>query len=130
MADPKPPGAGPMRVELTVPCEARFRRLLEVMCRKMAAHVGYPEADAGALAGTVAQATAGVFAAGEPRAEASLHVRFTTTERELEIRVRCLCAPDAPRNAAPRDAAGHVEHGQDGGIECCTLTRPLPGRTR
>ena len=118
MVDSKPPGAGPMRVELTLPCEARFQRLLEAMCRKMAAHVGYPEADAGALAGTVAQATAGVFGAGEPRAEASLHVRFTTTDRELEIRVRCLCDP------------GELEAGRAGGVECCTLTRPLPGRTR
>lgn len=119
MAELKPPGAGPMRVELTVPCEARFQRLLEAMCRKMAAHVGYPQADASALAGTVAQATADVLGAGEPRAEASLHVRFTTTEREMEVRVRCLCAPGAG-DAAPDDAA----------VECCTLTRPLPGRTR
>lgn len=118
MADPKPRRAGPMRVELTVPCEARFRGLLEAMCRKMAAHVGYPEADAGALAGTVAQATADVFGAGARRAEASLHVRFTTTERELEVRVRYLCAP------------GEREAGRAGGVECCKLTRLLPGRTR
>ena len=65
---------------------------------------------------TVAQATAGAFSESGPRAYASLSLSFATSDREMEIRVRYLGNDQARRAGQP-------------GIECCTLTRPLPGRS-
>lgn len=116
MVDGPPVGVGPLRLELTVPCDLRFRPLLEVMCERMASYVGYPRVEARTVAETVAQATAGAFSESGPRAYASLSLSFATSDREMEIRVRYLGNDQARRAGQP-------------GIECCTLTRPLPGRS-
>ena len=115
MVDRQPAGRGPLRLELTVPCDRRFRRLLEVMCERMASFAGYPRAEARTVAEAVVQATAGAFGEGGPPAQASLRLSFATSDREMEIRVRYLCDDDARRAGQP-------------GTECCTLTKPLPGQ--
>lgn len=116
MVDGQPAGVGPLRLELTVPCDLRFRPLLEVMCERMASYVGYPRVEARTLAETVAEATAGAFSESGPRAYAGLSLSFATSDREMEIRVSYLRSDQARRGGQP-------------GAECCTLTRPLPGRS-
>ncbi len=84
------------------------------MCERMASYVGYPRVEARTVAEAVAQATAGAFSESGPRAYVSLS--FATSDREMEIRVRYLGNDQARRAGQPA-------------IECCTLTRPLPGRS-
>ena len=83
----------------------------------MASYVGYPRVEARTLAETVAEAAAGAFGESAPRADAGLSLSFATSERELEIRVRYLGGDESRRAGQP-------------GAECCTLTRPLPDRSR
>ena len=116
MVDGQPAGGGPLRLELTVPCDRRFRPLLEIMCERMASYVGYPRVEARTVAEAVARATAGAFGASGPQAHASLSLSFATSDREMEIRVRHVRDDEARRAGQP-------------GTECCTLTRPLPDRS-
>lgn len=116
MVDRPPARVGPLRLELTVPCDLRFRRLLEVMCERMASYVGYPRVEARTVAEAVARATAPAFSESGPRAYAGLCLSFATSDREMEIRVRYVRDDEARRAGQP-------------GAECCTLKRPLPGRS-
>ena len=86
------------------------------MCERLASYVGYPKVEARAVAEAVAQATAGAFSESGPRDCASLSLSFATSDREMEIRVRHLGNEQARRAGQP-------------GVECCTLTKPLPGRS-
>lgn len=135
-----------IRLELSVPCDARFRHVLAALSEKMAAYVGYAAPEATQVADTVVHATDGVFGDDEPTAYTTLDVTFATSDQEMEIRVRYVCAEtDASRTgtpeierllsrrqggAAPIDAMqrvmGRVEFGHTDGVEFCTLTKRLP----
>lgn len=149
MVDETPRDARLTRLELTVPCDARFRSLLEVMSEKMAGYVGYPRLDACAVAEAVARAAGAAFSGREQRTYSSVVVTFATSAREMEIQVRYhgddqADRTDLPgiervlarrgRGAAPLDAmrrvVRRVEFGRDRGVECCRLIKPLPGESR
>ena len=44
--DDKPLDTRRMSIELTVPCDDRFRPIVSVVCQRVAKYVGYPEAEA------------------------------------------------------------------------------------
>ena len=137
-------GPAAVRLELTVPCDPRFRDLLEAVSRRMAAYIGYADADADAIAETVMQASGGLLGRDAPAAYASLDLTFATSDREMEILLRYVrterpVLPDEPDmqhllrrgdGGAPIDALRRVmecvELGRRDGVEFCRLTRPLP----
>lgn len=143
MADETQQGPAAIRLELSVPCDPRFRDLLEAVSRRMAAYIGYPDADADAIAGAVMSATGGLLGPGAPATYASLDLTFATSDREMEILLRYVRpeqpgSPDEPgiRNllrrggGAPMDALrvvmDNVELDRRDGAECCCLTKQLP----
>ena len=137
-------GPAAVRLELTVPCDPRFRDLLESVSRRMAAYIGYADADAEAIAGAVMQATGGLLGGAAPAAYASLDLTFATSAREMEILLRYVrrgrkAPPDAPgvEHVLRRAGGGaaldalqrtmeRVELGRRDGIEFCRLTKLLP----
>ena len=146
MDEGKPLDAKSIRLELTVPCDTRFRPVLMGICERMVAYVGFAGAEAAELAETIAHATDGVLDHDEAPEYTSLDVTFATNDAEIEIRVRYLCeeenghAPDRPGierllsrrrdSEAPLDliqrVMPRVEFGRDNGVEFCTLSKPLP----
>lgn len=146
MAGETPQGPAAVRLELTVPCDPQFRDLLEAVSRRMAAYIGYADADAAAVAEAVMQATGGLLGHDAPAAYASLDLTFATSEREFEILLRyggkepqaAAGEPDVQILMRRGGAAGtpldalrrlmeRVEFGRRDGVEFCRLTRPLPG---
>ena len=143
MADETQQGPAAVRLELTVPCDPRFRELLEAVSRRMAAYIGYADADADAIAGAVVSATGGLLGPGSPAAYASIDLTFATNDRQMEILLRYV---RSERHAPPEDgvmqhllqrAGGTpidalrrvmecVELGRRDGVEFCRLTRQLP----
>ena len=145
MADEMPQGPTAVRLELTVPCDPRFRDLLAAVSRRMAAYIGYADADADAIAETVLQATGGQLGRGAPAAYASLDLTFATRDREMEILLRYVrkerqVLPNehdlqhllrrVGERGAPIDAIRRVmecvEFGRQDGVEFCRMTRQLP----
>ena len=92
MAEEKLDGAKVIRLELSVPCDAKFRRVLAAMSEKRAAYVGYAATEATEVADTLTRATDGVFSDDGPSAYTSLDVTFATSSEEMEIHVRYICA--------------------------------------
>lgn len=146
MAEGKQGDPKAIRLELSIPCDARFRQVLAAMSEKMAAYVGYAEADATEVADTVLHATEGVFGDDEPATYTTVDVTFATSDREMEIRLRYVCAEADPgrkdeseierrltrrhKGDAPLDVMQRVmrsvEFGRDNGAEFCSLTKLLP----
>ena len=145
MAEDKFGGGKAIRLELSVPCDARFRQVLGAMSQKMASYVGYAEREATEVADMLVRAADGVFHAEGPSVYTTLDVTFATSDEEMEIRVRYVCA-DATGDAngpgiehllrqrgdgdAPLDVMQRVmrtvEFRRDNGVEICTLTKLLP----
>ena len=145
MADEKPLDTRSIRLEVTVPCDERFRPVLCVLCERMARYVGYSDSDATRLASSVVHATDGVLEHEEAPEYTSLDVTIATNETEIEFRVRYLRegSDDASdgvgierllgrqrHDGIPldliRSTAQRVEFGQDSGVEFCALTMALP----
>lgn len=142
MPEAKPGDSKAIRLELSVPCDTRFQQVLTAMSRKMATYLGYDDPEASEVAETITRAT-GVFGEDGTCAYETLDVTFATSDQDMEIRVRYVCA-DATRTApnveqllsqggavdAPlalmRRAMHTVEFGDDHGVACCTLTKRLP----
>lgn len=140
-----PQGSGDLHLELTVPCDERFSALLNAVSRRMAAYVGYADADAEAVAATVMQATGGLLGRNPPAGYTSLDLTFAARGRDMEILLRyrrrrrsgqsapsdirerlCGCGEGgAPVDAMRRVMAG-VECGCEDGVEFCRLTKRLP----
>lgn len=135
-----------VRLELSVPCDERFRGLLEAVSRRMAARIGYAAADVEAVTRSVLAASGGLLGGGEPTGYASLDLAFATRGGEMEVVLRYV--PRDPAAAPPARAmerrlgagdAGHapldllrrtmasVTFGNRDGAEFCRLTRLLPG---
>ena len=145
MAGEMPQGSGDLHLELTVPCDVRFSALLRDVSRRMAAYVGYADADTEAVAATVMQATAGLLERNPPTEYTSLDLTFAARGRDMEILLRyrrrrrsgrsapseirerlCGCGEGgAPVDAMRRVMAG-VECGCEEGVEFCRLTKRLP----
>ena len=90
MADDKPLDARAIRLEVTVPCDERFRPVLGVLCARMARYVGYGDVQAEELASAVVHATDGVLEHEESPQYTSLDVTIATSSSEIEFRVRYL----------------------------------------
>lgn len=146
MGEDKPLDTKAVRLELTVPCDTRFRPVLSSICERMAEYVGYPQLEATELAATIVHATDGVLDHEEAAEYTSLDVTFATGQEEIEIRVRYRCEGREGQPAKQpgiehllsrrRDAEApldiiqrvmrRVEFGRDGGVEYCTLSKRLP----
>ena len=148
MAVPNDAGADPgaVRVEVTLPCDARFRSLRDCVVPRLAACLGYGEADAVTRAVTLA--TSGVLDHADGAVYSSVMITFSAGGGSLTTRVRYVAEPDAPGTTPARDIerilsdggrdaplavlrrlAGRVEFGRVDGAECCTLVTPLPATT-
>ncbi len=146
MAEDKLGETKAIRLELSLPCDVRFRPVLAAMSEKMAEYVGFAKSEATEIAETVVCATDGVFDDDAPSAYSTLDVTFSTNDQEMEIRVRYVCEGTAGGDAgglgierllsqrgesdAPLDVMqrvmGRVEFGRDAGAEVCTLAKLLP----
>lgn len=134
-----------MRLEVTLPCDERFRPLMDQLAGKLVAGFGYTATEADGVVRALAHATTGVAARADESDCTSLAMTFTSAGGALTIRVRYLvdgtaaCAgtrtsiarllaaggDDAPL-AAMRRVVNRVELGEVDGVECCTLVTPLP----
>ncbi len=145
MVAEKPLNTQAFRLELTIPCDDRFRSVLSVLCERMLRYVWYSGAEAEEVAASVVHATDGVLVHGASRTYKDLDVTIATNERDIQFRVRYLCghgepSGDAPSVAhllsehsgdeAPLDAMNRVmsrvEFGKDDGVEFCALSKSLP----
>ena len=142
MADETPLDARNIRLELTVPCDERFRPVLSVICQRIIRYIGYPEPQASDIASAVVHATDGVLEHEESPEYTNLVLTVATTTRELEFRIRYLCdsreagvgiesllsqrrGDEAPVDAMRRVMRG-VEFGSADGVEYCVLNQLLP----
>jgi hypothetical protein len=143
MTEDKPLDTRSIRLELTVPCDERFRSVLSLMCERMAQYVGYGGAEAAELAATVARAGDSVLAHDEAPPYVSLGLRILTSETEIEFRVQYLgdkspgdggeierllsrrCGEEVPLEVMQR-VMRRVEFGLDDGVEFCALSQALP----
>ena len=141
-------GPVPMRLDMTVSCDERFRPLLDQIVSRMVAYVGYCGSDATAVAGVVERAIGGARACMAGTPNASLDLRFVICETEMKIRIGCRPAPGAPERVgrgldralreggagedAPldriRQVMTRVEFGREDGLDVCTLAKALPDR--
>ncbi len=142
MADETPLDPRNIRLELTVPCDGRFRPVLHVMCERIIRYVGYAKAQASDIAAAVVHSTDGVLEHQKAPTFTSLAVTISTTTRDIEFRIRYLGDANATdpgiesllsqvRGAeAPLDAMSRtmrdVEFGSVDGVEYCVLKQTLP----
>ena len=148
MAVPDAEGVDPsaVRLEVTLPCDTRFRALRVSVVERLACSLGCTAA--GAATRAVTLATSGVLDHPAGSVYSSVAITFTTGPGALTIRVRYLVDPgvrgsapgpavqrilsegggDAPL-AAMRRLANRLEFGCVDGAECCTLVTPLPAAT-
>ena len=143
MSDDKPLDSRSIRLELSVPCDQRFRPLLSLMCERMARYVGYRDREATELAAAVVRAADGVLASEDAPAYHSMDLTILTSESEIEFRVRYLRENPAVESGAierllsrpqgddvPLDlmqrVMRRVEFGLDEGVEFCALSQALP----
>lgn len=145
MAAEEPFDTQAFRLDLTIPCDDRFRPVLSLLCERMSRYAGYSGAEAQEVAAAVVHATDGVLVHGTSRIYKDLNVTIATSERDIQFHVRYLCrhgepSADAPSVAhllgersgdeAPLDAIhrvmNRVEFGKDDGVEFCTLSKSLP----
>ena len=143
MSDDKPLDSRSIRLELSVPCDQRFRPLLSLMCERMARYVGYRDREATELAAAVVRAADGVLASEDAPAYRSMDLTILTSESEIEFRVRYLRENPAVESGAierllsrpqgddvPLDlmqrVMRRVEFGLDEGVEFCALSQALP----
>ena len=146
VSEDEPLDTSAIRLDVTVPSDARFRPMLDAIASKTVAYLGYVAGDAAAVMGVVEHVTTGVLqhAGGVPYT--SLALSFATGAGEMVIRVRYLVeTTDAPAatgggieqilrepgdNGAPIDeirrVMTRVEFGHDDGAEYCALAKTLP----
>ena len=142
MADDKPLDTRSLRLDLTVPCDERFRPVLSQMCEQMARYVGYRDHELAELAAAVVRAADGALAHAEAPAYRSLAGTILTSVSEIEFRVRYhgenpsgergaiermlshRQGDDAPLEAMQR-VMRRVEFGLDEGVEFCALSQAL-----
>lgn len=137
--------AGAVRLEVTLPCDERFRPLMDRLAGKLVACFGYGATEADGVTLALAHATSGVAACAGACACTSMTMTFTSAGGALTIRVRYLVEPssacaaagasiarllatggDEAPLAAMRRVVSRVEMGEVDGVECCTLVTPLP----
>lgn len=147
MGGPTSPERAPViRLSLTLPCDARIRRVARQVSVRIAEYIGFAAADAEEIARTVEEATDGVLDQPEGVPYRGVELTFMTTETVMEIRIRYLVNQgragqgDGPgvetllqrprHDEAPLDlmrrVMTRVEFGRIDESEYCTLTRVLP----
>ena len=108
MGDEKPLDPKSIRLDLTVPCDARFRPVLTIISERMAEYLGFPESEANALAASILDEANGVLEHDEAPAYSRVEVTFATSDTEIAIQLHCLNEDDPSAN------------------EVRTLTRAMP----
>ena len=141
-------GPVPMRLDMSVSCDERFRPLLDQLVSRMISYVGFDASDAAAVAGGVERAIGGARACMAGTPDARLDLRFVICDTEMKIRIACRPAPGAADGAegpvldrvlsagggdgTPLDlirrVMTRVEFGREDGLDVCTLAKALPGR--
>lgn len=134
-----------LRLDVTLPCHARYLPMLRQLTVRAVDYLGYHEASRDELVQAVDLATVGVFNPEGPYRD--VEVRLATTETDMVVRIRYLGAAtgaggpapiehllsqsdgdDSPMARLQRAMTGVVmgrEPG-DGAADYCELTRPLP----
>ena len=148
VAEEIPLDVSAVRMDVTLPCDARFHPMLEKIAAKAVAYFGYTGAEAAALCAAVASATTGVLTHPDGASYTSLALNYRTENDALTIQVRYLVETSTGGAAAGagierilndggdgvtpidamRQATARVEIGEVDGAECCTLVTPLPGQ--
>ena len=98
MDDEKPLDPKSIRLDLTVPCDARFRPVLTVITERMAEYLGFPEPEANALTASLIDEANGVLDHDEAPSYSSVEVTFATSDTEIAIQLHCLNADDPSAN--------------------------------
>lgn len=128
-----------IRLEITLPCDPRFRSMVGQVVDRLVAAVGGPADAASDVTAAMREATTGVLARAGDAACRSLAVSLIRDGSALTVRVRYVGArgggavariladraDDAPVPAMRR-AVGRVEVADVDGAACCTLVVPFP----
>ena len=135
-----------LRVDVTVPCDARYLPMLRQITQRTVDYIGYHESLREEVAGTIDYAMHGVFETDEG-AYTDIELQLSTTENDMLVRIRylgssargegptsieqLLARPDG--NEVPlerlRRAMKTVVLGRESGTagaDFCELTRELP----
>jgi hypothetical protein len=135
-----------LRLDVTLPCHARYLPMLRQLTVRAVDYLGYYEASRDEVVQAVDLATVGVFNPEGPYRD--VEVRLATTETDMVVRIRYLGAAtgavgpvpiehplsqadgdDSPMARLQRAMTG-VAMGRepgDGAVDYCELTRSLPG---
>ena len=135
MADGTPAS---VRMEITLPCDPRFRSMLDQLVDRLVATVGGPADAASDVTAAMREATTGVLARAADTSCTSLALSLVRDDCALTVRVRYVgagkrsgvarvLADRADEAAVPvlRRAAGRVEVADVDGAPCCTLIFPV-----
>jgi len=98
-----------LRLDVTLPCHARYLPMLRQLTVQAVDYLGYHEASRDEVVQAVELATVGVFGPDGPYRD--VEVRLATTETEMVVRIRYLGAAAGVSGPAP------IEHllSQSGG---------------
>ncbi len=127
-----------IRMELTLPCDPRFRPMLDQVVDRLVATAGGLADAAPDVKAAMREATTGVLARAGDAGCTSLTISLVRERSALTVRVRYVgarkgsgvarvLADRADMAAVPvlRRAAGRVEVDDVGGAPCCTLIFPV-----
>ena len=127
-----------IRLEITLPCDPRFRSMLGQIVDRLVASVGGPTDGAADVTAAMREATTGVLARAGDAACSSLALSLVRDDSALTVRVRYVGArpggavariladraDDAPVPAMRR-TVGRVEVADEDGAAGCTLIAPF-----
>lgn len=135
-----------LRLDVTLPCHARYLPMLRQLTGRAVEYLGYRETSREEVLQAVDLATASVFDPDGPYDD--VEVRLVTTEADMVVRVRYLGAASGASGPTPIEsllsqsdgaesplarlqrAMSDVVFGRESGDDAadyCELTRPLPG---
>ena len=135
-----------LRVDVTVPCDARYLPMLRQLAKRTVDYIGYHESLREEVVATIDHAMHGAFETDE-NAYSDIELQLSTTENDMLVRIRYLGAPE--RGEGPtaieqllsrpdgddvplerlRRAMKTVVLGRESGTagaDFCELTRALP----
>ena len=98
MDDERPLDPNSIRLDLTVPCDTRFRPVLVTISERMAEYLGFSGSKANALAASIAEDVDGVLDHHEAPTYSSVEVTFATTDTEIVIQCHYLSEDDPSSN--------------------------------
>jgi hypothetical protein len=98
MDDEKPLDPKSIRLDLTVPCDARFRPVRTIISERMAEYLEFPESEARALAASLLDEANEILERDEAPPYNCVEVTFATSDTEIAIQLHCLCEDDPSVN--------------------------------